>query len=549
MKALSLPSRAQTLTNLQEQQKQTLHELKSNIKQIATERIGTILILLANFAMITLLCVSHTIDFEIIAKRNVPELKGHEKDVEALLGDYSDYYISLDKDKNYIDHTISDIQDGDDIYLLIPDNVSEKNLVIDFNTSWDEYLTSYKCDFTKNSVYTVKNKNIHLLKSNMQFLYLDVDADEFNDMNSAEKKTDMEVAAIASSRSTQEYAAVLKPRGSASWNMYNRKPYTLKFAEKNNMFGLGNYKKYNLLSNSTDKTLLKDEIFFDLARNMDLDYTPRVKNVNLIINGTYKGVYTVSTKIDVKKSLVDLKTGDFLISWEAPNCSNKIEIDCDFWLDDDPDAGTYIDLVWPETGATDSSTNSLVHKKVQEFIDVLEGRKEGNLSDYIDLTSFAKYYWIEEISLNGDAWSRSNYTYYKADEGKFYAGPVWDFEWALGSKLEKDGYRFSSPEGWVIRNSGYFKQLFKHKEFVKEVERIYNTYDMESLMHESYENYCKRAENLSVEGNANFIEGAEEFNWYDFDYGIVDSYEDFVRYKTDFYKQRIEWIVNEQKGV
>ncbi len=540
MKALSLP-KAQPFYDYQKEE-QNLQELKSNIKQALVERIDNIIFLLAVFGMLTLVFISSMAKTGLASSNSIPALAGHEADVEALLGDFSDYYICISSDKNAIEHTISDIQDGNDIYLLIPSTLNEDDIVVDFYTCWDECLASYKCNFIENPVYTVKGKNIHLLKSNLQFIYVDVDSEEFVKMNELEKKTDTKIAANVYSQNTKNHPAVLKPRGATSWGMYSKKPYTLKFDEKTDMFGFGPYKTYNLLANAADKTLLKNEIFFDLANDLDLDYTPDAKNVNLFVNNSFKGVYTVTTKVDVKPGLLDLKQGDFLINWESPNAENRIDVACDMWLEEDKSVGTYVDLVWPKAKYANTSLNASVKETVQKFIDVIEDRDSENLRNIVDLESFAKYYWVQEISLNTDAWTRSNYIYYKADEGKFYAGPVWDFDLTLGSNIQKNGYSFDSPEGFIIRNGGYFEPLFRHKEFIDEVNRIYKEYDLSQLMENSYQNYCVKADAILSEGNMNFIESRDEYNWFDFDYGIVDNYEDFVKYKTDFYKARIDWI-------
>lgn len=490
----------------------------------------------------------------MIKASNYPKLEDSIEEVESLLGDYSEFYVAINGNHNITQHTIYNIDYNDDLILLVPNTIMN-TFVVDIYTSWDENIGSYNCDFSKD--YVIKGKHIKLIKSSLPFVFIDVNKNALNSVNdsyrdgsNAKVKASVEVTSRIGD-STNTSSGIISPRGSATWHLYKKKPYSLKLTYKNDMFKLGDYKKYNLLANASDKTLLKNEVFFDLANAIGLDYTPKITNVNMFFNNHYKGVYSISTKVKDKKIPMDLDQGDYLICWGSPRANDVIYYDCDFWTDDSDiaeNSGAYVSLEWPEEGEYTKATKEKVQKIVQNYIDVLEGRKEGKLSDYVDLESLAKYYWIQEIGMNSDGWYRSTYTYYKKNTGKLYYGPLWDMEFVLGANVTKNDISFRDPKGWVIRRNAYYVPLFKNEEFVKEVERVYYDYNIEDKMYKSYNNFCDKVDDLSLEGEINYQLWYNEGSFYDtITVDDANTYSDYCKIKIDFYKERIDWIANEMR--
>lgn len=495
----------------------------------------------------------------LTSSQNYPNINEHMTELETLMSNYSDYYTVIDKERNHIIHTIDSIDlDNNHSVFLVPDNFNEKDTVIDFYTGWDELITSYKCDFSDNKTYTINNKTLSLEKSSLQFLYIDGDAQKLfhlddyrhheNPDEKQEEKPKVNIS-VTTNKGTQIVTlnGTLKPRGASTWELYNRKPYSLKLSEKVNLFGLGIDKKWNLLANTTDKTLLKNHEFYNLANSLDLEYTPKIKEINLYINNDYKGVYSVSTKANVGKNTVNINPNDFLFNWAGPNYETKIEYDCNFYTGLD-NIFQFVDIVNPDAEKLTTTQKQEAETIIQNFVDTIEHKNNKNLEDVIDIESFAKYYWVQEISMNADAWYRSHYMYYKHSDGKLYAGPVWDMEWTIGAVIDNhNGIYFDDPKEWKIRNSGYYPYLFQNEKFVSEVNKIYNDYHLDKLMDKTKENFITDSHKLATEGNINFILCREEINYHDIDESAA-SYEDWVNMKTSFFDSRIKWIQNEMKN-
>ena len=500
---------------------------------------------------------------DYLLDKEYPMLEDSTAEVDALIGEYSGYYVAIDTDRNNIKHKINGVEISEnDIVIVIPETLRQNDIVLDFYTSWNDYLASYKCDFTKTPTYNVHGKTISVVKSDLQFVYIDVDhnamtrVQESNRQDKGKEKAKIALSTISTNGTYASINGKIQPRGNSSWNLYNKLPYSVKLKESKDLFGFGKGKKWNLLANASDKTLLKDIVYFDLADSLDLEYTPQIKNINLFINGWYEGVYCITTKVDNYNNGMNLGNGDFLINWGSPHYENAVNFDCDFWLDNPLEIDnigeitdrSYVEVVWPDEKSSSKIYKEYIHDVIQDYVDVLEFRKEGKLSDYIDLESFAKYYWVEEISMNGDAWSRSFYTYYDSKKGKLYAGPIWDMEWSLGCNLEKNGVNLMTPWGWKIRQTGMFESLFKHQEFVDEVNRVYKEYNIDTLMENNCDDYASKSEQLASIGELNYIMYSDENNYFDFAYSDADTYDAFVNHKLDFYSTRISWIENEMNN-
>ena len=111
----------------------------------------------------------------------------------------------------------------------------------------------------------------------------------------------------------------LKGRGNATWSTNGTKnPYALKLAQSASLLGLGKGKKWVLLANSVDKnTLLKDQIIYDYAKYVGIDYQPTCRPVDLYVNQQYYGSYQLCEKVEIKSSRVDIND-----SYEALEIAN-----------------------------------------------------------------------------------------------------------------------------------------------------------------------------------------------------------------------------------
>lgn len=98
----------------------------------------------------------------------------------------------------------------------------------------------------------------------------------------------------------------IKGRGNSSWD-YAKKPYSIKFSSKEKILGMPKSKRWVLIANYSDKTLLRNFFVSKLGNNLyDTVWNPSFKSVNLILNGKYRGVYILGEAIRIDSTRVNI---------------------------------------------------------------------------------------------------------------------------------------------------------------------------------------------------------------------------------------------------
>lgn len=230
----------------------------------------------------------------------------------------------------------------------------------------------------------------------------------------------------------------VRGRGNASWN-FAKKPYRLKFNDKVQLLNApAEAKKWTLLSNHSDKSLMRNMLAFELSRRVGLTYTPYCQPVDVIMNGEYRGCYQLCDQIDVRKGRVDItemKPED--IAGEALTGGYLIEIDANAGSEPVHFSGAKgipVTIKSPD----DDLITSQQKKYIQDCFNNLVNKvyadnfthKDNGYRKYMDIDSFLKHFIVGELSGNTDTYW-STYMYKKRGDDKLYTGPVWDFDIAF----------------------------------------------------------------------------------------------------------------------
>ena len=97
----------------------------------------------------------------------------------------------------------------------------------------------------------------------------------------------------------------IRGRGNSTWG-YPKKPYAMKLDSKAEILGMPKHKRWVLLANWLDRTLLRNHIAFKIATMTDLAYTPRGQFVEVYLNGKHNGCYLLCEHIKVDKNRVNV---------------------------------------------------------------------------------------------------------------------------------------------------------------------------------------------------------------------------------------------------
>ena len=250
------------------------------------------------------------------------------------------------------------------------------------------------------------------------------------------------------------YADSIRGRGNSTWAVQNdKKPYRIKFDEKQSMFGLQKNKSWALLANYYDATFALNAVGFELGKRMGLPGTPGHFLVDFYINGTYKGIYQLTDLVQVNKGRVDVDEKEgWLVEFDyhCPSDADEIDFNTDY-----PSNGKLHSFIKsPELESNFSINNpavSFVKDQVNQLTTTMfnkSGFPENGYRDLADLESFAKYIMIEMFMDNFDFNNKagdnsigvapaSNFIH--KDKGKkIVAGPLWDLD--LAAAVEKNNF-------------------------------------------------------------------------------------------------------------
>lgn len=229
----------------------------------------------------------------------------------------------------------------------------------------------------------------------------------------------------------------IQGRGNSTWGASEKKPYSLKLTEEADLLGLGKAQKWVLLANTRDSSHMRNKLVYDFADRVGMAFTPGSDWVDLYLNGEYAGLYLLSERNEVHQQRVDIaEQGSFLVSMEL---STRLEAQNYTCVSTKKNQNLRVhypaapsDQQLQELERTWQSVENAI--LAEDNIDPVTGK---SWLEQIDLDSWVKKYLIEETFGNVDGCYISQYFYYdgSSDGSKIYAGPVWDYDLAVGPEI------------------------------------------------------------------------------------------------------------------
>lgn len=274
--------------------------------------------------------------------------------------------------------------------------------------------------------------------------------------------------------SIEEQTVRIKHRGNLSLRIAWKKSYNVKFDSKVSFMGMDESKKWCLLANHFDKSMLRPEIGFDYAAALGLEYASQTRICKLYLNGVYRGIYIVVEPIQDGKGQVDLdlSEGDFLIERNAN--SDRDEVGTIYFK---TNSGLRFEFNEPE-----EMTAAQAEEKIQllnQMEAAIRTADFATYSKYIDVESFVDFYIFHELIKDVD-FGRFSTRYY-VQGGLLHAGPPWDMDLAMGNvsaSYFEAPYRLyynrgnygngsgSSTSGYWAANMDFYQWLCKDEVFM-----------------------------------------------------------------------------------
>ncbi len=267
-------------------------------------------------------------------------------------------------------------------------------------------------------------------------------------------------------------ACTFKVRGNTtalSW--ITKKAFTFKFAKKKDVLGMGKGKKWALIANAFDPTLLRNYTAFELADELGLAYTSKRQFVELWVDGSFRGCYMLFEPVQAGSDRVDIDIEsnggkkDFLIEYEA----SRVEEDVTYFTVDG------LRFIASEPEEPDDEQLAYIKGAMQDVITTIRNGSREEIESKVDIPSFAKFYVLNEYMKTYDFNMSSVFFYYK--DGKLYAGPPWDYDMSLGNEtasFSSVAAESADPTGVFAANKNIYKYLCKHAWFNEQARRVYH---------------------------------------------------------------------------
>lgn len=320
----------------------------------------------------------------------------------------------------------------------------------------------------------------------------------------------------------------IKGRGNSTFMYWEKKPYQIKLAKKADLIG-GNDdeadKKWILLANAAESTLIHNSAIFSLGEAIGLPFTHQCEHIDLYYDGEYRGNYLLTEKTEVSSpNRIDIEDLDELIedankdteAYDNPTVITATTASAGEETAPVASNGSYkyvADLVEPalkegashhgyllELEITDrygdeltgfvtnrgqcvvtknpeyltKETGAYISSLWQEFEDAVYSENGYNAAtgkyyyEYCDLESLVNIYLVQELSKNGDGFRSSTFFYLDEDSDIMYAGPAWDFDLTFGVLYEatEDYARiYRNPENFKVATRYLVEGLLKIESF------------------------------------------------------------------------------------
>ncbi len=320
-----------------------------------------------------------------------------------------------------------------------------------------------------------------------------------------------------------EYGAEIKIRGNTSANSI-KKPYKLKLDDDADLLFRGDkfYEAEDWALLPANGERFKNTVAgFAVAEFCDNGWQPQCRPVNLVVNGTYRGFYLLADAVERGYSRVNISEHGYLFEDDAYWWNEPLYLKGEILP---YPVGFTFKYPAPDD-ITDEELNTLA-RKIYNFERCL--LVHGEIENYIDIESFARWMLIHDIMGTGDSGGTNRFLYMNDQNSPMKMGISWDFDAAF-----KNVGRFGSIHD--VDYSFYYSQLLDFENFK---EAYYNAWSMvcESL-HRRVTDYfddiaAEHAEGIEISK----LLDSRRWGWSN------PTFEEDIALIDDWFSERIPWL-------
>lgn len=259
-----------------------------------------------------------------------------------------------------------------------------------------------------------------------------------------DKETDIvsNVIIINGGKIDTEASATVRERGNASRG-FPKKPWRIKFDKKQNpLEAPAKAKKWTLINNYGDKTLMRNIIGFEISRRAGMAYTPFNIPVDVVMNGEYKGCYQFCDQVELADGRIEgieMEKEDN----DGDALSGAYHIEIDAYAADENSwfmsrRGIPVTIKSPDEDDITPQQAEYIEERFNLMESAAIGPQYGHptkgFRNYLDLGSWHRYMLIEELVANPDQLWSIHCVKPRGDD-HIYVAAVWDLDLAFDNDI------------------------------------------------------------------------------------------------------------------
>ncbi|WP_338871286.1 CotH kinase family protein [Spirosoma sp. SC4-14] len=363
-------------------------------------------------------------------------------------------------------------------------------------------------------------------------------------------------------------------RGATSQQFFPKKPYGFELRDSTgensvnaSLLGMPSESDWVLNATYNDKTLIRETLTYDLNRQLSSYYTPRYRYCEVVLNGSYAGLYILFEKIKRDKNRINISnikptdvSGDALTGGYIFKIDKTEGSPSRSWVSAYKGIkGQAIPIQIDRPKPDDLAEEQFQYAKrfVTDFENALQGNNyldsATGYRKYINDDSFVDYLLLTEICKNIDGYRLSSFFYKDRDSkgGRLVMGPIWDYNLAYGNVNYCSG---ESYQGWVYNFSHvcpdddfqapfWWERLLTDKAFAAKVRTKYQSLRKTILTTDRINAYIDSTALVLGEARVRNFQRWPVIGIYVWpNYFIGKTYDEEVTYLKNWIRQRLIWM-------